>query len=83
MMREKYRSSCYKPENVTGRYVGKYKEWTAKNGLYDDGYIVVETNDNKYSIREVITDGAEIPESIRRAADERATYFPPYVEWPL
>lgn len=79
---EVYRATSYAPERVTGRYLQRR---SAREG---GGYRVAETatGTGRFSgrpgygptLREYVTDGAEIPELIRERATDWQT-----VQWPL
>ena len=69
------RSSRYKPEAVIKRYVMH---------AMDGSYCFCEVGqDRRFDLRQGTVMAAELPDSVREAADARKGYWPAYVEWPL
>ena len=67
-------STCYAPEKVLRRYVKK------ATGTHD--YIWCEVGeDRRYDLRQGTVESHELPEAVRRAADENHTVH--YVDWPI
>lgn len=73
-MRVTYTSKYYAPENVTARYV--------RRSATCETYYFCETDAKRWDIRQGTVNAAELPETVRKAADVRAGYFPSYVAWP-
>jgi hypothetical protein len=75
-MHATYTSKNYAPDKVRSRYVCKPLGFL--------GYHFCEVGENRrYDLRQGVVRPDEIPVEVREAADKRAGFFPPWVEWPL
>ena len=74
MIKAFYISSTYRPGLVEKRYV-----------RFDlsGRYLWVEADADGSDMRHGWCDADDLPPAIRRLADERAGFFPSYVDWPL
>lgn len=74
-MEVKYTAKTYEPGRVLGRYV--------RRNAVGDGYSWCETDrKSRHDLRQGTATAIDLPEDVRRAADEQRKQYFGYVDWP-
>lgn len=74
-MKITYQSRNYDPAKVMNRYVRR----TCATGGYD----FCEVGFHRYDVRQGTVEADELPENIRKAADEHYKVSSSYIDWPM